>query len=466
LLLTIAGVTAALLIYSQTAAFAWDEGFHLLAAQLISHGKKPYADFLFAQAPLNAYWNALWLSLFGATWRPAQAVAALESAGGMTLAATFVLRRFPDAAWRSRLAVTTAALVGLNIVVVEYGTLAQAYGLCLLLTVSAFRLTVAAADRKDSRLAGLAGLASGAAAASSLLTAPIGPVLLVWLFLRVRRARTAVAFLAGTLMGLSPLLIAFLRWPKQAFFDTIGFHVHYRQVQWDDWLPHDIGIVTDWLNCAQAFILIGLAVAGVWFLRGSEWDGTRRSGFYLSAWIAGVEGLYLATAHPTFAQYFILTVPFTAILASAGVYAATREWNPRGACAAIVLLTAAGAVRSVYDQRDFNTWATFDEIVPAVNRVTPAGAPLFADEQVYFLTGRAPPAGLEWMSGHKIEMPMDQARPLHAMPQSEVDREVRQGAFSTFETCEEGEIDRLGLRKMYAREKVSNDCHVFWDRRR
>ncbi|HMB35089.1 MAG TPA: hypothetical protein VKV41_13705, partial [Methylomirabilota bacterium] len=46
---------AAFLVYSQTRAFAWDESYHLLAAQLILAGKTPYLDFCFPQSPLNAY---------------------------------------------------------------------------------------------------------------------------------------------------------------------------------------------------------------------------------------------------------------------------------------------------------------------------------------------------------------------------------------------------------------------------
>ncbi len=42
-----------------------DEGFHLLAAQLILKGKRPYLDFLHPQAPLYAYWNA---ALMWAFW--------------------------------------------------------------------------------------------------------------------------------------------------------------------------------------------------------------------------------------------------------------------------------------------------------------------------------------------------------------------------------------------------------------
>ena len=62
-------VAAGLILYSQTYAFAWDEGFHLLAAQLIDAGKRPWLDFCFPQTPLNAYWNAGWMRVFGESWR-------------------------------------------------------------------------------------------------------------------------------------------------------------------------------------------------------------------------------------------------------------------------------------------------------------------------------------------------------------------------------------------------------------
>ena len=70
-------LAAGLLTYAETAAFSWDEGFHLLTAQLIKAGKRPYLDFVFSQTPLNAYWNAGWMRVFGDTWHTAHAVAAL-----------------------------------------------------------------------------------------------------------------------------------------------------------------------------------------------------------------------------------------------------------------------------------------------------------------------------------------------------------------------------------------------------
>src|SRR5580692_4108665 len=135
----VAILAAGLLAYAVNFAFSWDEGFHLLTAQLIEAGKRPYVDFVFSQTPLNAYWNAAWMRIFGDSWRVAHAVAALGTAGAILLAADFVLVRFPVPSWRFAAALTTALILGLNELVIYWGTLGQAYGFCLLLIVVAFR---------------------------------------------------------------------------------------------------------------------------------------------------------------------------------------------------------------------------------------------------------------------------------------------------------------------------------------
>src|SRR5271166_857063 len=156
---------AGLLFYSQTRAFAWDEGFHVLAAQLINGGKRPYLDFCFPQTPLNAYWNAGWMHIFGPSWRVVHVLAALLTAGAVMLTADFIFVRFPVPRWRLAGAIAAAALVGSNPAVVGFGTIGQAYGMCLFLVVAAFRLSIVAAERSRSRASGAAGLFAGAAAA-------------------------------------------------------------------------------------------------------------------------------------------------------------------------------------------------------------------------------------------------------------------------------------------------------------
>ena len=129
-ILSIAGLivvlAVGLLAYSQTMTFNWDEGFHLLTAQLILRGQKPYIDFVFPQTPLNAYWNAMWMHLFDDTWRTVHAVAAVVVALAVFLTADYVFRRFPVVQRRFPCAVMAAIVVGMNVAVVGFGTDGQA----------------------------------------------------------------------------------------------------------------------------------------------------------------------------------------------------------------------------------------------------------------------------------------------------------------------------------------------------
>src|SRR5271154_140487 len=207
----VAGVLlAGLIFYSQRQAFSWDEGFHLLAAALIRSGKKPYLDFCFPQTPLNAYFYSAWMRVFGESWRAMHVVASILTAGAILLAADYFYVRFPSAAWRLAGAIAVALFMGLNNSIVFFGTIAQAYALCLFLLVAAFRSAVLSASRAGAGWAGLAGLIVSASAASSLLTAPAVLVLLVW---------TVAASHAGS------------KWAKFAAFVT-GAIVPFLPVAW------------------------------------------------------------------------------------------------------------------------------------------------------------------------------------------------------------------------------------------
>ena len=221
-------IAAGLLVYSQTDAFAWDEGFHLLAAQLIFRGKRPYLDFFFPQAALNAYWNAFWMRIFGDTWRVAHAVAALSTAAAIGLAADYVRRRFPDRRSSVAAASATALGIALNIQVVEFGAIGQAYGLALLLTVAAFRASVASVARRGPWMSAAAGFLAAAAAGSTLLTAPVAPVLWLWTLVRNRegnRWTKAAAMVAGGAAAAAPLAVLLAKSPQKVLFDIVKFHL-------------------------------------------------------------------------------------------------------------------------------------------------------------------------------------------------------------------------------------------------
>jgi len=471
---TVAALAAALLVYSQTKAFAWDEGFHLLAAQLIKAGRKPYLDFCFSQTPLNAYWNAGWMRAFGESWRTVHAVAALLTTGAVFLTADFVFTRLPITNWRFAAALTAAVLTGLNITVFEYGTIAQAYGICLFLTVAAFRLAILVPDREGWLLPAGAGFLASAAAGSSLLTATAAPVLLAWLLIYNRtgnRWAKFAALVAGALVPLLPVLWLSVQSPQAVWFGIIEYNGLYRQVDWPNATRHKVEVLTYWIDSSQALTLGLLAAVGVFFIVKSDWIRARRAEFYLCGWLAAATAAELCIPHPTFQRYFLLIVPFLAALAAVGLYAVTlRMGNPARPALpflALALLVVLGLAKSLYEKREVYTWPYFEQIARKVDEVTPPGGMLLADEQIYFLTGRRPPSGFELADSHKLELlPPDVARALHIVPKSEVDRRIAARGFDTVATFEDDEdvLAAWGLSRHYAHKSEVGDCSVYWGR--
>ncbi len=121
------------------------------------------------------------MRIFGENWWTAHALAALLTAGAILLSADFVFRRFRIASWRLPAALSAALIIGLNVLIVRFGTVGQAYALCLFLIVATFRFSILAVDRKGTLWAAAAGFLAAAAAGSSLLTASVASVLLLWM---------------------------------------------------------------------------------------------------------------------------------------------------------------------------------------------------------------------------------------------------------------------------------------------
>jgi 4-amino-4-deoxy-L-arabinose transferase-like glycosyltransferase len=462
---------AALVIYSQTWAFTSDEGFHLLAAQLIGSGMRPYVDFFFPQTPLNAYWNAGWMAVFGQSWRVAHLVAALATAGSAFLAADYCFRRFPVPEWRLPGALAAGLLTGLNGAVAAYGPLAQAYGICLFLSVAAFRAGVAAVERRGAWAAAGSGLLASASAACSLLTAPVAPVLLVWTVVANRqgsRWKKALAFAAAASLPWVPVLRLAELAPRVVWFNLVQYHTQFRTLYWPETTEHDVEMLSSWIDSGQALTLVVLAVSGLLFLKyRSGWEQQLRREFYLCGGLALALGAELSTAHPTFTRYYVLTVPFAAILAVAGldamgsrVFEPARPWWP---VAIAILIAVLGCAKTMFDRRDLYIWADYEKLAGKIARLTPPGGGIYADDHVYFLLHRKPPAGFEFAYSHKLTLPPAQEAALHILPQSEVDRQLSSGMYSTVYLCEDEEsYKKLGLPKLYPHEEDVDECALFW----
>ncbi|HWC97976.1 MAG TPA: hypothetical protein VG456_14540 [Candidatus Sulfopaludibacter sp.] len=471
--LTLCGVmaayTAALLVYSQTWAFTGDEGFHLLAAQLIRSGMRPYLDFFFPQTPWNAWWNAAWMSIFGESWRVAHAVAALMTSAAVFLTADYWFRRSDVDQWRLAGSVTAGLLTGLCGVVAAYGPVAQAYALCLLLTVAAYRCCLLAVERGGWLLSAATGLLVSTAAGCSLLTAPETIILFLWIVFRTHSWRKAAAFAAAAVVPWVPVFKMAAASPRVVWFNLVQYHTQFRHLYWPDTTEHDIDVLTGWINNGQALTLLVLAISGLFFVK---YRGTRRrDDFYLCAGLAAALATEISTAHPTFERYYLLAVPFVAIPAVAGLYAigsrvfgAERPWWP---VIVVLAISALGCAKTIYERRNLYTWGDYESIAKKIVAVTPPGGSLYADDHVYFVLHRKPPPGLEFAYSHKLDLPPAKRKSLHILTEDEVNRQISSGIYSTVYICEDDETyEKLGLPKLYKHREDIEDCALFSQRAR
>ena len=443
-----------LLWYAETVAFAWDEGFHLLAAQLIDHGQRLYIDFFFPQTPLNTYWNAAWMLVFGETWRTTHAVAAL-----CTCTAAWMLARYLYTRAGAAAALCSLAVFGLNDLVVQFGGIGQAYGFCLLMLVCAFRCVIRAREEPGSLFAAGTGFFASAAAAASLLTAPAIPVFLLWLAFYTRNFWKLAIFLVAAVFPFLPLLAVGIQAPREVVFQIFKYNFSYRMVAWthEALAENNAAVIQALIRSPDAIVLTALSIV---CLSRRRWTPET----VLCASLSAVMGLYIAAAHPTFARYFVFIVPFLTVLAIGGLQ---RLLPKRPALAAVLftLLTLGALGRTLYNGRQSYGWKHIEEIARKVNEVTPPGAPVLADELVYFAARRTPPSGLEHQNSHKpLPLPPAFLKSLHVISQAELDNLTKAGKFSTVASCEdEDTVNELGLAKMYRHSADAGQCTVYWD---
>jgi len=469
----VAAISALVMLYALTRAFVWDEGYHLIAAQQISQGKLPYIDFCFPQTPLNAYVNAGVIKVFGQHWRPVHVVATLFSLGSMLLTAQYLLRSFPARRWRLACAIAAAVFVGLNEVVFQFGSIGQAYGICLFFSVAAYRVALATSARASILLPLGCGTLAGIAAGCSLLTAPILPVLLIWIWVYDRAGapwRKALAFVAGVGIAFLPVLWLFARGSKQTVFNILQYHALYRRADWPGASYHDLRVFTSWLDSTQALTLVLLAAAGLVFLwRNSEWVRAQRAEFYLAAWISIAEGGYLCTPHPTFGRYFIFLTPFMTIVAMTGLYSLSSKMGyverptwPAGLAAVFMALMFSSFGVACFDEM---TWRDYEKVAAKVTEVTPKGGRLFADELVYFALQQNPPSGMEVSYTHAVTLSPEQEKLMHIVSIEELKGQFARHEFATVQSCSDAELDRYGLPGPYRYRADMDDCTVYWGER-
>jgi hypothetical protein len=466
-------LSAGIIAYSQTAAWFGDEGFDLLASFLIGAGKRPYLDFFYQHAPLWAYANAAWMKVFGENWRSAHLFSALCSAAGVALAGRFLLREFADRRWKVAAASTAAVLAGLDTLVLRFGTLGQAYGLSLLCLMIAFLLAVGATGGTGWWRPAVAGLFAAAASTALLLALPALPVLLTWLWQQDQtgdRRRRCAAFLIGAGAGWLPLAGLFVLGPRQTFFNVVLYHLRYRTLHVPGPFRYDVKELLAWTMSTQGMLEVLLCLAGLLFLAGGSEAAGRRSVYRLCAWLVASLGLLAGMAHPTGEQYFVLTIPFVAILATVGVYAIGTRLGPPLHPAWLVIpllglfsLPVLRMLPSEY-RRAQRLWPLYEQVGRIIDEVTPPGAPVAAGEFFLFAARRFPTTGQDNRFARKLHLPASTAAALHIVTDEETDRWIAEGRFYTL-LLSEGDERLKKIAPLYAGRRKVENLEIFYGRR-
>ena len=391
-------LTAGLLTYAQFVAYWGDESLHLVAAQLIIAGKRPYIDFFYQHPPVFAYVLAAVMRVFGTNWRVAHALSALFTSGCGLLVWSFVHSRIKT----SFASLSALFFFGLNVYVISFATVALPYGFCLFMMTAAMVLITERTEARTWITFG-AGVCAGAAAASYFLTAPVLLILLVWMIRHNRQgsaARKCLWFLFGASLPLVPLILLAARAPHQVWSDLVHHLYHRAGRELDLWF--NLREIAGWFISAQGIMLVLLTGAGICHKqRRKLFEGEVASELNLIVALSACLAAAIGFARPVSSFYYVLITPFLAIGAALGIYVLVGRINNRYHRLrrnAFILMYVLGISAFSYvwsRQMSYADHRTVKQIATVVDEVTPPAGMIYAFEAVYFEAQRLPPNGLE-----------------------------------------------------------------------
>jgi len=297
----------------------------------------------------------------------------------------------------------------------------------------------------------------------------------LWIFFWNRegsRVWKAAAYLIGCAVPFAPVFWLYLLGPKQTLFNVLQYQTLFRRTNWGDANEQDMDVMTKWLTAPQGLFLLALFAAAIVFLfrerraeRSQAWLKEWKE-FMLAAAMSVALVLFISTAHPTFERYYVVAVPFIGIVAALGLYAAgSRLSSERHAwltCGLVIALGWCMFFRDLYDEKDDDHWAKYEEVARSVSEVTPMGVRFYADELVYFLMERVPPEGMEFSYSQKLELPPEQEKLFHIISNKELKQQIKAGQFVTFETCRDGIMEDLTPAGDFKQHSQPGDCDLFW----
>jgi 4-amino-4-deoxy-L-arabinose transferase-like glycosyltransferase len=286
-----------------------DEGFYLMAARLISEGKRLYTDFFFPQMPFLGWTYGAWFWLTGRSWYGARLLCSLLATGTGLLVFELVLRTTR----RKALALVAVALYLTSGYVGGWFVIAKSFAPTIfLLTAGVFLLETAETPRRSA----LAGLALALAVECRLYVIVVLPCAVLFLLRRFglsrRSLRLLMAFAGGCLAATLVLVPYMIRDWHNFYFDNWTFHSirEFEQTGFFTNLENKKQVLRTMLALDPGRLpgniqFVGLAVAALLALLLPK---TRHNRLTSYAWLA----LFVVSLvpSPTDPQYFCLLIPF------------------------------------------------------------------------------------------------------------------------------------------------------------
>ena len=223
-LLVLSGLVAFFGYYSTERLIARDEGFYIIAAQLVAQGKTLYLDFFYPQMPLLPYLYGKWMQIVGFSWENARLLSAVFTAmlGALIFSA---IRKKTNTLW---------GLFGLyffclSTLVFPWYITVKTYAFSNLCLFAAYMLVDREARTHVGKALFLAGALLGAAVDARLFFVALTPVLMALILFRnwktAERWSSQLYFLFGFGIAVSPNLYFMLNDFSTYWFNNMGYHM-------------------------------------------------------------------------------------------------------------------------------------------------------------------------------------------------------------------------------------------------
>lgn len=289
---------------------AKDEGFYVVAAQLVSEGRVPYLDFFYPQMPYLPYLYGSFLRLFGSNWEIARFVSVLLTAGCGVCLFRMVRSEF------GRVSAYFGVLLFVSsIFVFPWFVTVQTYASSIFFLLASAALLESALERKKNSWICIAGLLFAVSVGIRLFFIGLLPLFII----RLLRARAfgwqnCKQFLVGFGLGMLPCGILFAAAPNQFLFNNLGYHLIRSGGTFFESLSDKWKILQNLLGLRKSLqfsgyqilvLVLGSALAVFSFRRVS-------SVVFISGLGAGLFLLHFLPS-PNYNQYFCTVVPFFSI---------------------------------------------------------------------------------------------------------------------------------------------------------